>query len=78
MDSLDDRPNMGLIIRNRLKERGQSVSWLARQLHCSRENMYHIFAKPWIDTEMLLNISIILEFNFFSYYNEFLHLKGVK
>ncbi len=75
---MDDKPNMGVLIRNHLKERGQSVSWLARQLHCSRENMYHIFSKAWIDTEMLLKISIILEYNFFTYYNDFLSSKGVK
>lgn len=48
------------------KPRSCSVTWFAGQLHCDRRNVYHIFARSTIDTELLHRISIILDHNFFS------------
>lgn len=35
--------HIGSLIRRRLDEKGYSVVWLARQLACSRTNVYKIF-----------------------------------
>ena len=58
--------NIGQKIRQRLDEKEHSVVWLARQLACSRTNVYKIFEKAHIDTQMLARISVILEFDFFA------------
>ena len=42
-----------------------TVTWFARQLNCDRRNVYNIFARSTIDTELLRRISIILDHNFF-------------
>lgn len=43
-----------------------TVAWFARQLNCDRRNIYNIFARQSIDTELLERISIILKHNFFA------------
>lgn len=42
-----------------------TVSDFARQLNCERTNVYTIFKRRTIDVELLVNISKILEYNFF-------------
>lgn len=58
--------HIGQLIRQRLDENGHSVVWLARQLTCSRTNVYKIFEKSHLDTEMLARISVVLNYDFFS------------
>lgn len=58
--------HIGQKIRERLDEKEHSVVWLSRQLACSRTNVYKIFEKAHIDTQMLTRISLILEYDFFA------------
>lgn len=62
--------HIGQIIRDKLNENGQSASWLARKVHCDRSSLNKLLKKDHIDTKLLLRISEILNFNFFSYYSE--------
>lgn len=62
--------DIGAVIREKLRERGKSVVWLARQLSCSRTNVYKIFDKHSVDTQELLRISVILNYDFFQHYSE--------
>lgn len=62
--------HIGTQIRQKMEERQKTVVWLAEQLSCSRTNVYKIFDKYSVDTEMLARISAILEFDFFSLYSE--------
>ena len=59
-----------------MEERQITVVWLAKHLSCSRTNIYKIFEKHSVDTDILARISIILEFDFFSLYSE--AMKGNK
>ncbi len=58
--------HIGKLVRQRLDENGHSVVWLARQLTCSRTNVYKIFEKSHLDTLMLARISTILRYDFFA------------
>lgn len=58
--------HVGQEIRRRLEEKNCTVVWLAHQLSCSRTNMYKIFEKPHLDSEMLLRISVALDYDFFA------------
>ncbi|MBR5983284.1 MAG: XRE family transcriptional regulator [Bacteroidales bacterium] len=60
--------HIGRIIQAKLKEQGRSVTWLAKQIPCSREHLYIIFSKPDINTATLQRISKILDYNFFKHY----------
>ena len=62
--------HIGNLIRERLKEDGKSVVWLARELGCHRTNIYNLFDKYSIDTQLLERISIIMRYNFFDLYKQ--------
>lgn len=70
-----DKVHIGELIKNELKHQDRGVTWFARQLHCDRTNIYSIFKRRSIDTELLTRISLILQHNFFKYYeNEYTDL----
>lgn len=60
--------HIGKLIKNELQRQGRSVSWFAEQLYCDRTNVYDIFKRQSIDTELLVRISLILKYNFFHFY----------
>ena len=62
--------HIGEIIRLTVKQQGLSTVWLARQLSCSRTNVYKIYAQHSLDTNTLRRISIILKTDFFALYSE--------
>ncbi len=62
--------HIGKLIETELRRQERSVTWFARKLYCERTNVYHIFQRRSIDTEMLLRISHVLEHDFFSYYRQ--------
>ena len=68
--------HIGKQIRQKMEERQITVVWLAKHLSCSRTNIYKIFEKHSVDTDILAKISIILEFDFLSLYSE--AMKGNK
>ena len=47
------------------RNRGCNVTWFAAQLNCDRRNIYDIFQRPTIDTQLLAQISLVLNHNFF-------------
>jgi hypothetical protein len=66
--------HIGSIIKKIFDERGESVSWFAKQLYCDRTNIYSIFKRESIDTALLVKISIILDYDFFQHYSQDLNL----
>lgn len=62
--------HIGKLIENELHRQERSVTWFARKLYCDRTNVYKIFKKQSIDTELLLRISEILQCDFFLPYSE--------
>ncbi len=62
--------HIGEIIRLTVKQQGLTTVWLARQLSCSRTNVYKIYAQHSLDTNTLRRISIILKTDFFALYSE--------
>lgn len=65
---------IGKLIEEELRNQDRSVVWLADKLNCNRTNVYKIFRRPSIDTELLLRISNILKRNFFDNYTDRLDL----
>lgn len=60
--------HIGHLIEQELRRQERSVAWFARKLHCDPSNVYKIFKKQSIDTQLLVNISSILQHDFFLYY----------
>lgn len=56
---------IGNLIKMEVKRQERSISWLAKKLSCDRSNIYRLFQKESIDTNLLTRISIILQHDFF-------------
>lgn len=61
---------IGKLIEEELRAQERSVVWLARKLDCNRTNIYKIFHRPSIDTDLLFRISTVLNRNFFECYTD--------
>ena len=57
---------IGLLIKEELEKQERSISWFARKLSCDRSNIYRLFQKDSIDTNLLARISLLLGRDFFS------------
>lgn len=57
--------HVGKLILEELKKQGRTARWFAEQIPCERTNVYKIFKRPDIDTDLLQRICIILEHDFF-------------
>ena len=60
---------IGLLIRQKLKERKRTIVWLAEKLSCSRTNVYKIFDKRSIDRDYIIRISDNLDYHFLELYS---------
>lgn len=60
-----DNFHIGNLIRTELERQGRSITWLAEEVHYSRENLYKIFRRPWIHTDLLFKLCDVLHHDFF-------------
>jgi len=68
--------HIGKLIRKHLEEIGQTKSEFARRINTSPQNIYGIFKRQSIDSELLRTISQCLKFDFFQYYSTTAMVKG--
>lgn len=61
-----------------LQPKGHNIEWFADRLHCKRANIYNIFSRSTIDTDLLFHISQILEHDFFRDLTEEYAKSGIK
>lgn len=64
--------HIGHLIEEELLRQERSAAWLAKKLYCDRTNIYKIFKRESIDTDLLLRISKVLDHNFFQCYSNIL------
>jgi transcriptional regulator len=62
--------HIGKEIEQRYRESGIKLSEFAKRLNTSPRNVYAIFERSDIKTDLLLKVSEILKFNFFSLYKK--------
>ena len=70
--------DIGALILQRLKDNGQAVSWLAEKVNSDRSNFYRILKRKYIDTQLLMDISQTLNFDFFACFSEHFHKTNTK
>lgn len=68
METRESNIHIGHLILEQLRKDKRSVGWLAREIHCTRNNVYKIFNKSSLDADLILRISKSMNFNFFQYY----------
>lgn len=59
---------IGKAIEDECRRQERTVAWLARKIHTDRRNVYDIFKRSSIDTELLLRLSVALHKDFFKLY----------
>lgn len=62
--------HIGKEIHDELKRQGHSVLWLSQHLGCNRTNIYNIFMRESISTDLLFNLSVALGKDFFALYSQ--------
>lgn len=62
--------HVGKLIKQKMEEQGRTVVWLSRQLSCCRTNVYKIYEKESIDTNLLMRISKVLDYDFFGHISQ--------
>jgi len=62
--------HIGQAIEEELRIQERTVSWLSRRLDCDRTKIYQIFHKPAIKTDILMDISLVLNKDFFKLLEE--------
>lgn len=71
--------HIGKLIKDKVQENQISVVKFASIINTTRENVYGIFKRKSIDTELLIKISKALNFNFFElFYSEINVQLGLK
>lgn len=63
--------HVGDIIRQKVEEKGITIVWLAKQMSCTRANIYKIFNRKSIDTDTLSRLSAVLEYDFFLHLSKY-------
>ena len=62
--------HVGKLMRKKIAENGHTVSWFAKKLNRERGTIYAIFENPHIHTSLLLQISVVLNYDFFKHFSE--------
>ena len=67
--------HMGRLIKAELARQGRTATWLARQVHCTPENIYKVCRQQYVTMHLLFEISKALEHDFFEDCSEWLQNK---
>ena len=62
--------SLGELIHMYMKKNGQSVSWLATQIGCTRNKLYRFFRTSRCDNDFLEEICFFLKCDCFVYYSK--------
>lgn len=61
---------IGQLIKEELLLQERSVAWFSRKIHLDRSNVYRLFLKNSVDTDLLRRISQVLGKDFFALYSQ--------
>ena len=57
---------IGELAKEELMAQERTITWFARKLCIDRSNVYRLFQKNSVDTDLLMRISLVLKKDFFS------------
>lgn len=60
--------HIGSIIRETLEKKGMPITEFARRLNKTKGGAYYIFEQPGINTDLLIEIGEVLEYDFFQHF----------
>lgn len=57
--------HIGQLLKAELARQGRTATWLAKQVHCTPENIYKAYRSQWISMPLLFEICKALDYDFF-------------
>ena len=60
---------IGTMIKEELANQERSVAWFSRKINLDRSNVYRLFQKHSLDTDLLRRICVVLGHDFFADYS---------
>ena len=66
--------HIGSLIKMRIEERNMNVLRICKFLKCTEEELISILSKKSLDSEIILKLSTLLEYDFFRLYSQYLIL----
>lgn len=57
--------HIGQLLKAELVRQGRTATWLAKQVHCTPENIYKAYRSQWISMPLLFEICKALDYDFF-------------
>ncbi|MDR0830588.1 MAG: hypothetical protein LBN95_10840 [Prevotellaceae bacterium] len=63
----------GNLIKQKLSEKDRSISWLAKKVNKNSGNFSRMLTKKDINTDLLISISVALEYNFFEVISQYIN-----
>lgn len=57
--------HLGQLLKAELARQGRTATWLAKQVHCTPENIYKAYRSQWISMPLLFEICKALDYDFF-------------
>ena len=64
--------HIGNLIKAEMKRQERTPVWLARKLHCRRQNIYYIYEQKSLNTELIIRISKALKVDFFKIISQYI------
>ena len=63
---VEEKLHMGKMVETWVRSHGVSVGWLAGRISCTRNNIYGIFGRSSLDSDLLFRLSRSLDHDFFA------------
>ncbi|MCM1005169.1 MAG: XRE family transcriptional regulator [Prevotella sp.] len=73
-DDSNKTVHIGNLIENEVRRQQMPVIDFARKINTDRRNVYDIFSRTSIDTNLLLKICTVLNRDFFREFSKYLHI----
>lgn len=70
--------HIGQLLKAELARQGRTATWLAKQVHCTPENIYKAYRSQWISMPLLFEICKALDYDFFKECSAFLEVGKTK
>ncbi len=67
--------HLGRLLKAELARQGRTATWLAKQVHCTPENIYKAYRQQWISMPLLFEICKALDYDFFKECSSYLEAK---
>ena len=67
--------HLSQLLKAELARQGRTATWLAKQVHCTPENIYKAYHQQWISMPLLFEICKALDYDFFKECSSYLEAK---